>query len=51
MICPVIQCVQNLIFEEDSVTFDQEGMILWYDKGTEKGVILGNGQFESNEIR
>jgi hypothetical protein len=27
--------------KEDNVTFDEKSMILGYDKGTEKGVILG----------
>jgi hypothetical protein len=39
---PLIQCIQTLFFEEDNITFDQHSMILGYDKGTEKGVILGN---------
>ena len=39
---PVIQYIQTLFFEEDNVTFFQQNMILGYDKGTEKGVILGN---------
>jgi hypothetical protein len=38
----VIQYIQTLFFEEDNITFDQQSMILGYDKGTEKGVILGN---------
>ena len=42
IIFPVIQYIQTLFFEEDNVTFDQQSMILGYDKGTEKGVILGN---------
>jgi hypothetical protein len=42
IICPLIQCIQTLFFEEDNITFDQHSMILGYDKGTEKGVILGN---------
>jgi hypothetical protein len=33
---------QTLFFEEDNVKFDQQSMILGYDKGTEKGIILGN---------
>jgi hypothetical protein len=42
IIFPIIQYIQTLFFEEDNVTFDQQSMILGYDKGTEKGVILGN---------
>ena len=42
IIFPVIQYIQTLFFEEDNITFDQQSMILGYDKGTEKGVILGN---------
>ena len=42
IICPVIQYIQTLFFEEDNVRFYQQSMILGYDKGTEKGVILGN---------
>jgi hypothetical protein len=42
IIFPVIQYIQTLFFEEDNVTFFQQNMILGYDKGTEKGVILVN---------
>ena len=42
IILPVIQYIQTLFFEEDNVTFDQQSMILGYDKGTEKGVIWRN---------
>jgi hypothetical protein len=34
--------LQTLFFKEDNITFDQQSMILGYDKGTEKGVILAN---------
>ena len=34
--------LQTLFFKEDNITFDQQSMILGYDKGTEKGVIWGN---------
>ena len=42
IIFPVIQYIQTLFFKEDNVKFDQQSIILGYDKGTEKGVILGN---------
>jgi hypothetical protein len=42
IIIPVIQYIQTSFIEEDDVTFDQQSMILGYDKGTENGVILGN---------
>ena len=42
MIFPVIQYIKTLFFEEDNITFDQKSMILGYDEGTEKGVILVN---------
>ena len=42
IIFPVIQYIQTLFFKEDNITFDQQSMILGYDKGTEKGVILAN---------
>jgi hypothetical protein len=45
------QPTQNLVFylkienlfkkKEDNVTFDEKSMILGYDKGTEKWIILG----------
>ena len=42
IIFPAIQYIQTLLFEEDNVTFDQQSMILGYDKGRERGVILRN---------
>ena len=41
IIFPVIQYIQTFE-EEDNVTYDQQSMILGQDKGTEKGVTLGN---------
>ena len=32
IIFPVIQYIQTLFFEEDNITFDQQSMILGYDK-------------------
>ena len=42
IIFPVTQYIQTLFFEEDNITIDQQSMLLGYDKGTEKGVTLGN---------
>ena len=38
----VIQYIQTLFFEEDNVKFNQQSMILSYNKRKEKGKILGN---------
>ena len=38
----VIQYIQTLFCEEDNVKFDQQSLILSYNKGKEKGILLGN---------
>jgi hypothetical protein len=34
--------IQTLFCEEDNVKFDQQSLILSYNKGKEKGILLGN---------
>jgi hypothetical protein len=38
----VIQYIQTLFCEEDNVKFDQQSLILSYNKGKEKGILFGN---------
>ena len=38
----VIRYIQTLFCEEDNVKFDQQSLILSYNKGKEKGILLGN---------